>query len=401
MSQENLDSLMQKADSFEIKYIAEASDEEREDWESIKTGIESIVKAQKAPAAKTDVKLPTVLVVTPEIVELPKNMGNLANIITTGDGGGLADISAALVAELYRQGANVKVALPEFKNLFMNTSDITAREYEQLKIIEEKKRIYLISEGLLTGSERVYNDSKPLLDKIDLRKANAFMRGVIYRVLPEMINGDVVVHCNDWMTGLIPAAVKSISETHGKNMKSLMTFHNIFTQHQWPKGLSKHSIDIEPFWDKLYYRHSPEKSPGVLGTFKDNYETNEVDFLTSGLHAADFINTVSPTFLKEIVNWYFQTENIIPRYMREEIIKRNNQGRARGILNAPVSSADPSKDPALTMNYWHDPSIGLPNIEEGKRINKAKFQEKTGFGLQEYQIHRNNSGCSWNLSLIL
>jgi starch synthase len=155
-----------------------------------------------------------------------------------------------------------------------------------------------------------------------------------------------------------------------------MTFHNIFTQHQWPKGLQKNGIDVSPFWQHLYFRQHPSR----FGGFEGNYDNNDVDFLTSGIFAADMINTVSPTFLKELVEGYFRDHGLIADDMRAQVRVRWEQGSALGILNAPSATADPRIDPLIAHRYWHtrtDDDTVLP-YAEGKARNKAEFQRLAG-----------------------
>jgi hypothetical protein len=94
--------------------------------------LDEILKSGKPPHIARPVDLPVILIATPEIVSLPEHMGNLANIIRTGDGGGLADISSAVVTELYRQGVNVHVTLPHYRNLFATLGKISDEEYRAL-----------------------------------------------------------------------------------------------------------------------------------------------------------------------------------------------------------------------------------------------------------------------------
>jgi ADP-glucose type glycogen/starch synthase len=371
---ERLNRLESKVRTYEDVFVESGSEEQKSAWAEIKPGIDDLIRERKAPYIMRQIKLPIILVATPEIVSLPQNMGNLANVITTGDGGGLADISAALIKELDRRGVNVHVALPEYRHLFEECAHISSRDYDLLKseIDDANSRIHLIEDGMFEGAKRVYNDVRDGLDKIDLRRATAFQRGIIHRLFPliKKSHSNVLVHCNDWMTGLIPAAARS------QNIKSLMTFHNIFTQFQWLKGLQKHGIHAESFWKYLYFREHPDK----FGDFHGNYERNDVDFMTSGLFAADFINTVSPTFLKEIVEGYFLDHGIIPSRMREVILSRNSENCALGILNAPELTADPRADNMLVQRYWWDPSEseGLVDITSGKEANKRYLQEALG-----------------------
>ena len=57
---------------------------------------------------------PRVLIVTPEVTYLPRGMGNNSNGLNAR-AGGLADVSAALISALYRQGADVHVAIPDYR----------------------------------------------------------------------------------------------------------------------------------------------------------------------------------------------------------------------------------------------------------------------------------------------
>jgi hypothetical protein len=60
---------------------------------------------------------PRILIVTPEVTRLPAEMGAGAAGIRA-KAGGLADATASLVAGLVRQGADVHVAVPNYRRLF-------------------------------------------------------------------------------------------------------------------------------------------------------------------------------------------------------------------------------------------------------------------------------------------
>ena len=375
---ERLDQLEEKLGQFEQQFLPATGEKPRTLWREIRSGIDQVIHEHRSPYIRKGIQLPAILIATPEIVSLPHNMGNLANVVTTGDGGGLADISAALVKELDTQGLNVHVALPEYQHLFEAFADISHKNYLMLKEdINDQNRVHLIEDDIFMGAKRVYGDAAPKLDLIDLRRANAFQRGILSRLFPllKRHNKHILVHCNDWMTGIIPAAAKR----HG--IQSLMTFHNIFTQYQWPKGLHKHSINIEPFWRFCYFRDHPAKNGD---TYEGNYETNGVDFMTTGLYAADYINTVSPTFLKEIVEGFFIEHDIIPGHMREVIRTRYREGSATGILNAPAMTADPRIDPLLVQRYWHEKTEqdDVADILAGKRANKVYLQKALGLAVE-------------------
>ena len=62
---------------------------------------------------------PRILIVTPEVTYLPEGMGNPAESFSA-KAGGLADVSAALISALFEQGADVHVALPDYRAIFVS-----------------------------------------------------------------------------------------------------------------------------------------------------------------------------------------------------------------------------------------------------------------------------------------
>ncbi len=60
---------------------------------------------------------PCIFIVTPEVTYLPQDMGNIANYLTA-KAGGLADVSASLISMWFELGADVHVALPDYRTLF-------------------------------------------------------------------------------------------------------------------------------------------------------------------------------------------------------------------------------------------------------------------------------------------
>ena len=71
----------------------------------------------KSRKKASTVRKPRILIVTPEITYLPEGMGNLAGKMSA-KAGGMADVSASLVAALFDLGADVHVALPHYRRMF-------------------------------------------------------------------------------------------------------------------------------------------------------------------------------------------------------------------------------------------------------------------------------------------
>ncbi len=291
-----------------------------------------------------------ILIITPEITYLPNGMGNMSNRMKA-KAGGLADVSATLVTELYNHGADVHVALPHYRKMF--NIDIG-------KLMENELRVYLnnlSSERIHLAEDRAfyYNDSVySNYSNENYKIALAFQREVINNIIPA-VKPDLI-HCNDWMTGLIPAYAKRVG------IPCLFTVHNIHTNKVPMEIIEDRGIDAAEFWGNLYFENKPL-------SYEESRSSNPVDLLNSGIFASSYINTVSPTFLDEISQGY---HNFIPQQTREEIINKRNKGLASGILNAPDITNNPRVDECLEQKYDHT------THQEAKLINKAAFQKKVG-----------------------
>ena len=305
---------------------------------------------------KRKTRRPRILLVTPEVTELPQGMGNLANMVSA-KGGGLADISAALVTELTRLGLDVHVALPRYERQMREQSRISQQEMDRLiGAFKGTEPIHLVQDSAFSHLTDVY---EPGDVNVAVRRATAFQRNVINSVFDEAMpeHGKMLVHCNDWMTGLIPAAARA------RGFASLFTFHNIHSGAETLRNLEQSGIDVSRFAHDLYLEKHPD-------SVANPWEELGVDFLLSGLKAADYINTVSPTFLNEIVNGYFP--DLFTWQLREAIRVKYSLGCACGILNAPKGIDDPSVARGLVRNYTAD------DVVEGKLENKIEFQRRMG-----------------------
>lgn len=293
---------------------------------------------------------PTILVVTPEITYLPDGMGNMAQRMSA-KAGGMADVSASLVSALFDQGADVHVALPNYRRMFnMDIQEVHNREYERVRANLGKERIHLAEDPVFYHRDQVYADE-------NLRMALAFQRDVTNHIIPR-VRPDLI-HCNDWMTGLIPAVGKRF------NIPSLITLHNIHTEKVTMAQIEDRGIDAAEFWNHLYFENPPY-------SYEHSRENNWTDLLASGIFAADHVNTVSTTFLYEVVEG---RHKFVPDSIRNELSNKLHAGCASGILNAPDISYDPTTDPALEFKYDHE------NVMEGKAINKRALQEKAGLNV--------------------
>ena len=295
-------------------------------------------------------KNPRVLIVTPEVTYLPEGMGNAANNLCA-KAGGLADVSAALISALFKQGADVHVALPDYRTVFADKLPPVVRKGRHVMYRNmPNERIHLAEDRAFFYIDRIYSYYEWENTKIAL----PFQREVINNIVPE-VKPDLI-HCNDWMTGLVPAMARQMG------IPCLFTLHNIHSVKTTLAHIEHVGIDAAHFWHHLYYRN-------MAHSYEETRDHNSVDMLISGVFAAHYVNTVSPTFLEEIVRGQ---HDFVKLPLREELTFKWNAGCAFGILNAADPAFNPEKDPHLARQYSAD------DHAEGKLINKRFLQKKLG-----------------------
>ncbi len=279
---------------------------------------------------------PRVLLVTPEISEssfLAIN-GKEAPYVKAG---GLADVSALLMDSLTEAGADVHVALPHFRSLFEPGPN------------GHSKRLHLCKDREFYYRKSVYDGCQ----HSNLRAALAFQRDVIHYVMPR-IHPDIV-HCHDWMTGLVPAAAR------GMGIPSIFTMHNLHDETTTLAHIEDRGIDSAGFWSHLYFNRYPF-------SYEETRDHNPVSMLGSGILAADRVNTVSPSFLGELSNGGHNAPPQVIDAIRGKICA----GHASGILNSLPDRRSPMNDRAIFRNFGPEDHV------QGKRENKLELQRILG-----------------------
>ena len=326
-------------------------------------------------------KSPRILIVTPEITYLPEGMGNIANSLNA-KAGGLADVSAALITTLFELGADVHVAIPDYRSIFKTNllNSIICKSRTIINKTLPDNRIHLAQDRAFYYMNHVYSSYR----WENIKSALAFQREVINNIVPN-VRPDLI-HCNDWMTGLIPAMARNIG------IPCLFTLHNIYTVKESMAYIEDRGIDTAVFWKQLYFEHSPYN-------YEESREYNKIDFLVSGIFAAHFVNTVSNQFLIEIVN---KKHDFIKESLQNELAAKYYANCAIGILNSPDSSFDPATDDALIKKF------SLQNHASGKKKNKLFLQKTLGLITDKNapvffwpsRLDKNQKGCQLLLEII-
>jgi len=292
----------------------------------------------KASAAKLRKKLsrPRVLIVTPEL-NGSRALSRNGNFAPCAKAGGLADIATLLVDELTHQGLDVHVAMPDYSNLLLDGSANISR------------RLHLCADREFYYRRSVYDGSP----ESNRRAALAFQREVIQNVIPR-IRPDIV-HCHDWMTALVPAAARSMG------IKSLFTIHNLHDEKSNLAEIEDRGIDAARFWQHVHFSRQPY-------SYEESRHSNTVNWMASAVHAADRVNTVSPSFMEEMVHG----RHMAGTGMVDCLRAKHYFGCASGIINAPDPSYNPSSDPSIAETY------DSQSHQAAKIANKIQLQKILG-----------------------
>ncbi len=224
-----------------------------------------------------------------------------SEIVPFAKTGGLADVCGALPCELEKLGHEVSVFMPMYRSVKENRSGKFEIEetHQRLEIpvgnyVEEGSlarttipgsnvTLWLIRHdeyfdrgGLYGENGQDYHDN--------CERFTFFCRSVMESIRILDLKPDLI-HVNDWQTGLIPALLKA--EYHHnpvyENIASLMTVHNLAYQGSFDaEKMSVTGLDWKHF------------------NYQEMEFYNRLNLLKTGLVFADAINTVSPTYAREI-----------------------------------------------------------------------------------------------------
>ena len=205
--------------------------------------------------------------------------------------GGLADVAGALPKALAAHDVEMRVMLPGYRDVL--------GALEAKKTLKRYKDLFGSDARLLSGTagglDLIVLDAPKLFDRpgnpylapdgadwpdnwqrfAELSRAAADVGGgAVEAFVPD------VVHCHDWQAALAPAYLRYAGP---KAAKSVVTIHNIAFQGRFPASIFA-SLGL------------PAEAWNVEGV--EYY--GGVGFLKAGLHYADAITTVSPTYAEEI-----------------------------------------------------------------------------------------------------
>jgi glycogen/starch synthases, ADP-glucose type len=249
--------------------------------------------------------------------------------------GGLADVAGALPAALKPYDVAVTTLLPGYNKVMQALSrGETIHHYTDL-LGAEARLIAGTAGGLdvivLDAPELYARDGGPYLDPSTGKDwpDNWIRYGALGRAAADLAEGKAgdggfdLVHGHDWQGALAPAYLRY----DGSAVPSIITIHNI----AFPGWFAPETFSHLGLPQRAYSIEGVEYFGGV-------------GFLKAGLHTADAITTVSPTYAEEIRTKEFG--------MGLEGLIRARGDRVFGIVNGIDTGVwNPASDPNLIQQY--------------------------------------------------
>lgn len=303
--------------------------------------------------------------------------------------GGLADVAGALPQALEALGQEVIIAMPRYKAI--NDSKFRMQRFKDgisYSVVGRNIRVYFIENDKYFHRDGLYGD-KTGDYKDNLERFSYYCRKTL-ELLKEINFTPDIIHVHDWQAALIPVYLKALyaDDAFYKNIKTVLTIHNIgyqglFPREEFPKlGLDWNLFNIEGL--EFY---------------------GKINILKAGIEFSDYINTVSPTYSKEIQTkeFGFGLEGVLNK-RRDSVF---------GILNGlDYFIWNPQDDRFIAKNYsFESIQDKYKNKEDLQRICKlplrqdlplfgivSRLAEQKGFDILAEAV---DSICKINLQLVI
>lgn len=261
--------------------------------------------------------------------------------------GGLGDVIGALPKALEKISVNVDVIAPFFPSAkieglqlyksfdlhvpFANKNNVV--EVFKTKLPNSNVDLYLLKneEYFVAGGSSFFANN------ITETQMFAFFDKAVVEYVKSSLNTYDIVHCNDWHTGLVTTMLKD--ELGNERPRTLFTIHNLNYQGIGGPALLRDTGII------------PGEHPLIDWDLADG----DLNMMQQGVTSSDYINTVSPSYAKEILTMEFGSGF-------DDILK-SREGRLSGILNGIDYSAQPR-------------SYDINSAEEGKKEAKKVLLER-------------------------
>ncbi len=274
--------------------------------------------------------------------------------------GGLADVAGSLPRALRRQGVDVRLILPRYATVSPKKFGLRRLGSIPVPVGNGETQVHLLGgdvDGLpvyMIWDDQYFSAREKVYGFNDDAQRFAFFARAVIATLTWLEWKPDLIHANDWHAAPIVAWLRHYGRKRDDffaHTASLFTIHNIAYQ-----GLCGRLI--LSFARMRELPHLEVEPPG------------KVNWMAQGIANADMVNTVSPTYAREIL------EAEAGAGLHELLRQRHAEGRLYGILNGLDTELwNPATDSALPQPFNRDT---LPL----RRVNKAALQRELGLPAQ-------------------
>lgn len=248
--------------------------------------------------------------------------------------GGLADVIGTLPAQLKKQGIDARVMLPLHSKIkekyryilkHLCTFYVTLGWRTQFCGIETLTlngvQYYFVDNEFYFGGP-IYKGGNEEGEQYTFFSRAAIEALTLIDFIPD------VIHVNDWHTAMVPMLLKTQYDAPLKDIKTILTIHNIAYQGKFSFDFVKDLLGV----------------PDLFMTSQYIEAYGCANFLKAGIVFSDKINTVSPTYANELKYPYFSQG-------LDGILKERGDDFS-GIINGiNVEDFNPHTDKHIAKNF--------------------------------------------------
>ncbi len=282
--------------------------------------------------------------------------------------GGLGEVVLGISRELVAQHHQVDVILPKYSHIHPDSLQDLAVEIPEFQSREKGRlinntawsaqaqdcRLHLIEAH---HEDNYFNRGQIYGYPDDITRFLYFTRAVMDYLAKVQWPIDVL-HLHDWHAAACAPLLRDLFSSNLQIGSVLLTLHNL----EYQGKCATWDLDTIGMNGTSYLTQNKMQDP-------DLQHPHTINLLKGGILYADAVNTVSPTYSKEILLQEMSCG-------LSELFKRT---KVLGILNGIDETIwNPATDPDLAARY--SPTDSLLKIREAKEANKAMIQER--FGLQ-------------------
>ena len=277
--------------------------------------------------------------------------------------GGLADVTGSLPKYFDKERYDVRVMLPKYLCIpekWRNQMKYVTHFYMDLAwrsqyvgVLEMEYagvHYYFIDNEFYFAGPKPYGYIHEDIEKF------AFFSKAALSAMPLLNFKPDIVHCHDWQTGLIPVYMKERFHDGEffRDMKSVMTIHNLKFQGVWDLQKVKDITGLPPYFftsDKL-----------------EAY--GDANYLKGGIVYADAVTTVSDSYAEEIKTPFYG-EHL-------DGLMRARSNCLTGIVNGiDYEEFNPATDKRIVANYTQK------TFRKEKGKNKKALQQELGLEVND------------------